>query len=197
MLNVQQIVNSYQHSCTYVISHEGSTFIWLIDCGDYNVVKDWAKANKKVIAGVFLTHGHFDHIYGLKDLISDYPQTPIYLSAHGGVECLKNPRLNISRFTSTPLVINSNYFNELKDGDVVNLYDDTDLKGHQTEGHSPDSIVFEVDKFLFTGDAYIPSLDVVTQLPGGNKQLAQISVDMIKKLIKEKSMTVMPGHFVE
>ena len=197
MLTVHRIVNSYQHSCTYILCKENGAHVWLIDCGDYGVVKDLVISKDKRIAGVFLTHGHLDHIYGLKDLLLDIPDIPLYLSANGGIECLKTPRLNISRFTPSPLIIDSANFIELHDKNHVRLDDDLDLIAFQTEGHSPDSIIYEIDRYLFTGDAYIPHLDVVTQLPGGNKQLAPLSVEFIKQLLMEKSLTIMPGHVVD
>ena len=73
--------------------------------------------------------------------------------------------------------------------------DDTLLRVLKTDGHSPDSLSFRVNDMLFTGDAYIPPLPVVTKLPGANKPIAQQSLERIIRLIEKESLTVMPGHY--
>lgn len=194
MLKVHRIVNGIHNSCTYILNRESDVYVWLIDCGDYNIIKEWVDNYGKIIKGVFLTHGHLDHIYGLKELLYDLPEMPIYLSENGGVKCMQNIRLNISRFTSNPFIIESHHFNELKEGDTICLFDDTILKVYQTEGHSPDSLVYKVNDYLFTGDAYIPNCDVVTKLPGGDKIKAEKSLNRILKILKDGQLKAMPGH---
>lgn len=80
----------------------------------------------------------------------------------------------------------------LKDGDFIDL-DGEKVQVIETPGHSSDSISFLIDNYIFTGDAYIPNIKVVTKLKGGNVELANTSVEKIKSLFKEK-MTLCPGH---
>ena len=46
---------------------------------------------------------------------------------------------------------------------------------------------------LFTGDAYISGVKVVTNLPKGNKKLAQDSIERILGLAEGK--TIRSGHY--
>lgn len=45
---------------------------------------------------------------------------------------------------------------------------------------------------MFTGDAYIPGVKVVTKLPKGNRKLAAESIERIESLAKGKN--ICPGH---
>ena len=60
--------------------------------------------------------------------------------------------------------------------DEVMLFENTTLKAIATPGHNPSCLCFEVGEYLFTGDSYIPGTKVVTNLPGGNKELAKESI---------------------
>ena len=194
MLQIHRIVNDYQHSCTYILYEEGCEYAWLVDCGGVDAVKEWLKANRKSLKGVFLTHCHDDHIYGLRLLVKELPNLLVCLSAHDGIKGVQDIRLNLSKYTSEPFQLFSDHFLELKDGETVTLFPDVKMTAIQADGHSPDSMVYRVVNYLFTGDAYIPPLPVVTKLPGADKKRAAESLEMIKKLVEIEKLTVLPGH---
>ena len=197
MLNVHQIVNDYQHSCTYILYEEDCEYVWLVDCGSaIDEVNNWIKSNQKELKGVFLTHSHDDHTFGLRQLLPAMPKIPIYLSAHEGIKCVQDIRMNLSKYTSEPYQVFSNHFVELKDGDKVKLFPDVELTAIQADGHSPDSIIYKVGNWLFTGDAYIPPLAVVTKLPGANKSRAAESLGMIKELVEREKLIIQAGHSI-
>jgi len=54
----------------------------LVDIGDYAEIKEHF-LEQYSLQGVFLTHTHFDHIYGLNELLEDYPDVPVYTNAFG------------------------------------------------------------------------------------------------------------------
>ncbi len=197
MLKIRQIVNDYQHSCTYILYKEDCEYVWLVDCGSaIDAVNDWLKANQKELKGVFLTHSHDDHILGLRRLLPTMPNIPIYLSAHEGIKCVQDIRLNLSKYTSEPFQVFSDYFVELKDGEKVRLFQDVELTAIQADGHSPDSIIYKVGEWLFTGDAYIPPLAIVTKLPGADKKRAAESLIMIKDLVENEKLIIQAGHSI-
>lgn len=197
MLKIHQIVNGYQHSCTYILYEEECKYVWIVDCGsEIDELFDWLKANQKQLKGVFLTHSHDDHTFGLRRLLPLMPNIPIYLSAHDGIKCVQDIRLNLSKYTSEPFQVFSEHFVELKDGEQVQIFQDVELTAIQAEGHSPDSIVYRVGQWLFTGDAYIPPLTVVTKLPGADKEKAADSLEMIKKMVEIKNLIIQAGHSI-
>lgn len=195
MINCTIINNDILNSRSYIITKEDSIDAWLIDCGDVDKIFIFLNEKKKIPKGVFLTHCHYDHIYGVNSLLKNYPETLIYLSCNGGVKGVKDCRLNTSKYTPSPYIIETNNFVELNEGDEVLLYSDIVLYALKTDGHSPDSMSYKVDDILFTGDAYIPSVEIVTRLPGGDKIQAEISKSRILELIMEESLKIMPGHF--
>ena len=197
MLKVHQIVNDYQHSCTYILYEEDCEYVWLVDCGSaIDAVNDWLRSNQKEIKGVFLTHSHDDHTFGLRRLLPSLHTIPIYLSAHEGIKCVQDIRLNLSKYTPEPFQVFSEHFVELKDGEKVQIFEDTKLTAIQADGHSPDSMIYKVGNLLFTGDAYIPPLAVVTKLPGADKKRAAESLEMIKELVEIEKLTIQAGHSI-
>lgn len=195
MIQIRQIVNEYQHSCTYILYNDDCEFAWLIDCGsDIQKVLEWLKTNDKRLRGIFLTHCHDDHICGLRQLLIEHPCVPIYLSAHEGVMCVQDIRMNLTKYTSTPFRVISDYFVELEDKAKVSIFNDVELIAYLADGHSLDSMVYRVGDNLFTGDAYIPPLKVVTRLPGADKARAVQSLKMIQELIVNDNLNVLPGH---
>ena len=80
---VEQIVNLTFASNTYILSSEHYDNFWLIDCGDIKPVTSWSDLHKKKLSGVFITHTHFDHIYGLNEIVSLFPSCKVFTSDMG------------------------------------------------------------------------------------------------------------------
>ena len=74
MIQIKEIVNSIFTSKTYILFCEGEDKAWLVDIGDIEPVVAFLQEKKLMVEGVFLTHGHFDHIYGLPSLLEHYSQ---------------------------------------------------------------------------------------------------------------------------
>ena len=197
MLSLDYVVNSIFSSVTYVIpcskGIEYGRDCWLVDCGDVEKVieKGWN------VVGVLLTHVHFDHIYGLNRLLEVMPNAVVYTNADG-YNALLDPRLNFSRYhTDAPdfildrkeavRIIQAEEVLELQGGLRVNVF--------FTPGHTPNCISYGIGDCLFTGDAYIPGVKVVTTFPRSNKQEAQQSLERLKDL-EEQGLRVKAGHKV-
>lgn len=185
---VSGIVNNFFVSCTYVLSAYGNA--WLVDCGDVEPLFSLLK-NKK-LKGVFLTHSHYDHIYGLNELLTLYPETLVYTN-ESGKETLFDDRKNMSLYHETPFVFeHPEQVRLVDDGDEIKLTEDIKAKVIATPGHHPSCLTFLIDDAIFTGDSYIPGIKVVTNLPQGNKKQAKESLEKILLLSDEK--TIYPGH---
>lgn len=191
MVNVRQIQNSFFAVANYLITDDSADYCWLVDVGGIGKIKEAAEG--KTIKGVFLTHSHHDHMFGINDLMESYPDCTIYLS-EAGVEVLASDKLNFSKYVG-PVVSyqgsNLVTFNEIKE---FELFPDITLKAIPTPGHSEDSVTYKLDNFLFTGDAYIPGVPVVTKLRGGDRGLAKQSTEFIHSLIGENT-ALCPGHW--
>ena len=187
---MERIVNRICNSNTYVISQDGSKDIWLVDVGDIgSVLNDMPSGSQ--VKGVFLTHTHFDHLYGINQLYERFPEITVYV-AETGIEALYSAKKNLSKYHESPIEYEGTNVVRLHDGDEIVLFASIVLKAIATPGHTPDSMVFKVGEYLFTGDAYIPGVKVVSKLPGGDKGQALASRIMILELAK--GLTVCPGH---
>jgi len=187
MIHVSRIVNSVFQSITYILSVEKDD-IWLVDCGD--VEKIGLDLN---VTGVLLTHTHFDHIYGLNDLLGRNPDMKIFTNAYGKL-ALQNPRLNLSHYypaMSDFVIDRSESVVEVGDESVLDVLG-SEVHVKSVPGHDNSCLAFIIEDKLFTGDAYIPGKRVVTNLPRCNKDQALSSEQELKAL--SKVYQVMPGH---
>ena len=144
---------------------------------------------------VLLTHAHFDHIYGLNQLLQLFPDVLVYTN-ECGKETLLDSRKNMSLYHETPFVFK--YPDNIwivNDGDVIELSEGLKAKVVSTPGHHPSCLTYIIGDTIFTGDSYIPGIKVVTNLPKGNKKQAQESIDKI--LAMSEGRTIYPGHYVE
>ena len=194
MLTVDYITNKVFNSRTYILTSEATDGVWLVDCGDVEVV--FERIGEKQIEGVLLTHTHSDHIYGLEALTGRFPNVKVYTNVFG-TEALKSPKLNISRYHSEyPDIVFDRPENicVVGDGDIIELPGET-VTVYETVGHDPSCLCFRIGNRLFTGDAYIPGVKVFTGFPYSNRQQAQQSVERILQL--SENCLVMPGHTVK
>jgi glyoxylase-like metal-dependent hydrolase (beta-lactamase superfamily II) len=195
MIHIESFVNRIFGSNTYVISNDGSNDIWLVDVGDTKSVIDHLPPNSAV-RGVFLTHTHFDHIYGLNELLEYFPNTTVYTNEVGR-EALLDERKNMSFYHETPFVFEfSENIRIVNDGEEIELSEGLNAQVISTPGHHPSCLTYVVGDAIFTGDSYIPGTKVVTNLPKGNKKQAQESLDKIMQLLT-KGLSVYPGHYIE
>ena len=197
MLKVNHIVNSVFTSRTYILSQEGSSFVWLVDCGDVPPIVDMLSSlggDSSMIKGVLLTHVHYDHIYGLPRLKEKFSSLRVYTNEYGK-KALTDIRLNYSKYHNDPIVYDSENVVTCDEETVIELFDGVQAKVYHTPGHNPSCLTYEVDDYLFTGDAYIPGVKVVTTLKGGDKVKAAESVERIHRLAEGK--TVCAGHEVD
>ena len=150
---VKSFTNPEIFSCyAHVIKSDGGNI--LIDPGYYDGdLKEYVKS----IGGVntiLLSHNHVDHIIGLDDLKSDYPDAKIYIH-NLDKEGLYDSNINYSfeRLISEPFVIKSEVlpiYNEVESYNFAGFK----VKAIHSPGHSPGSVLyyFADEGLLFLGD---------------------------------------------
>lgn len=190
--DIINITNSFMNSNTFVILAEQLTKAWLIDAGEYEKILIFL--DNRQIEGIFLTHAHFDHIYGLNKILELNPDAKVYTNVVGR-DMLLNAKKNLSRYHESDFVFG--YPSQIvivNDGDEIRLDENHIAKAIFTPGHNPSCITWLIDDMVFTGDSFIPGVKTVTNLPGGNKIQAIESEQLILKLSEGK--TIYPGHNV-
>lgn len=180
---LQYSINSYFSSVSYIINNQ-----IIIDPGDKT-------PNFADIKAVLLTHAHFDHIYGLNELLLLYPQAKVYTNKQG-IEMLLNAKKNLSFYHETSFVFeHPESILTINDREEISFDNNLTAKAIFTPGHNPSCISWIIGDLIFTGDSYIPNIKTVTNLPGGNKMQADNSIKLIKKI--SQGRTIYPGHKIE
>ena len=181
-MEISAKVNSLFSSVSYLL--DGHT---LVDAGDYLSAYD-------TVSSVLLTHCHYDHIYGLNNLIESNQHIKIFTN-ESGREMLLNCRKNLSFYHESPFVLSDpSRIVTVKDGDGIDIGNGETAEAIFTPGHNPSCITWLVGDSIFTGDSYIPGIRTVTNLPGGNRLQTLESLELIKKL--STGHNVYPGHLL-
>ncbi|MBR6438141.1 MAG: MBL fold metallo-hydrolase [Bacteroidales bacterium] len=190
MLQVKQIVNNIFTSNTYLLFDDDYDYCWLIDIGDFEKVANAIPSGVEV-RGVFLTHTHFDHTYGINVLHKAYPNCCVYTAEYGKV-ALYDEKKNFSRYHEAPFVYEGTDVAVLQDNEKVEIYPGLFITAIATPGHCPSCLTYVLNDWIFTGDSYIPNVKVVTKLPNGDRKQAKQSRDIILQMALGKN--ICPGH---
>ena len=143
------------------------------------------------IKGILVTHSHIDHIYGINNLFDNFPSIKVYSSADARMG-MQSSILNLSEYLEIPYIVKIDPL-LLKDQDEIELWDGIMAIAHYTPGHNSESMSFQINNNLFTGDALIPGIKVYTKFKGGNKKIAQNTIRaIIGKFPPEQ--VIWPGH---
>ena len=132
----------------------------------------------KTISAILLTHGHFDHVGGVREIFSQ-TDCDIYLCP---ADCQMPETM-----TAGPLC----YTNSYQDGDSLNLAGLT-LQVLHTPGHTPGSVCLLCENALFAGDTLFAGSCGRTDLPCGDWDTLASSLARLKALPGD--YTVYPGH---
>ena len=172
MLQQQTLtLGAYQTNC-YIIWAENSDRCAIIDPGyEPDTILTQVGRMGKTVDAILLTHGHFDHVGGVKT-IADTTGCKVFLCT----DDLAMPQ----QFTAGALL----YTNTYKDGDVLELAGLT-IQVLHTPGHTMGSVCLLVEDSLFAGDTLFRESCGRTDLPGGNW------ADMLKSLRRLKTL---PDH---
>lgn len=190
---VERIPNKPIDSNSFVVYTNKNESCLIIDPGteDSANLIDFIEKKQLQPEFIFLTHEHFDHIWGVVELKKRY-DCKLVVSKKCN-EKIVDKKKNMSIFfnqigfellAAEILVEEINY--------VLDWYGNI-IKFYLTPGHSAASISFEVDNYLFVGDLIVPYKKTVTKLPTGNKIETIDSMHFILKNF-EKNKEICPGH---
>lgn len=138
----------------YILCDEKSGEGAVADPGEYNALLE----NEIRAAGIvnlkyiLCTHGHFDHIYGVKDTKSRFPAAQTVIG-EDDKELLYDTYKNLADEFGFPFDKKTEADITVKEGDVLTL-GETELRVIHTPGHSPGGVCYICDseKLLLSGD---------------------------------------------
>lgn len=195
MLIVHQITNSPVPSNCFVLYDKavGRECV-IVDpgCKSDDVLFAFLEKEGLTPQYIVLTHEHFDHCWGVNELVEKY-RIPIICSALCA-ECIQFEKRNCSVFYDNKerFVINSKTISVESLNNEL-LFAGTRLSFLATPGHTNACICFTIDDKLFTGDTLIKDLRTVTKLPTGSIPKLKMSLNTIAEM-KGHNYSVYAGH---
>ena len=171
-------VGSYETNC-YIVRAASSRTCVVIDPGyEPRAVWGQVQALGLEIQAILLTHGHFDHVGGVRDLAAE-TDCRVYIHP----DDLSMP----PRLTAGPIYYTDTY----GEGDTVTEAG-LSFRVLHTPGHTPGSVCLRLGNDLFCGDTLFAGSCGRTDLPGGNMGAMRASLKRLAAI--PENLSVHPGH---
>lgn len=129
MLQVKPI-SAFKDNYIWLITSDTSEQAFVVDPGDANVVLESLNSLGLSLGGILITHHHWDHTTGVKELKQRFPDALVYGPVNSPFAGISHP---------------------LCDGESISLFG-TPFKVFATPGHTLDHICYVGDEMMFTGD---------------------------------------------
>lgn len=165
-MEIKKVVVGYLEENCYLIKDGNKGLI--VDPGD-EIDKILDMIGDTKIIGILITHAHFDHIGALDDLLKVY-DVPVYYH-------------NINNELNKNII-------DIKEQEY-NI-DDFKFNVIYTPGHRNDSVTYQFNDIMFTGDFLFKGSVGRTDLEYGNYNEMISSIELIKKYTD--NIIIYPGH---
>ena len=168
-------LGAYQTNC-YLLSNGSEALV--IDPGyEPDTILDSLEG--LTLKAILLTHGHFDHVGAVKELVAE-TGCEVYIHA---AESTMPPMM-----TAGPLYYTRTY----AEGDTIAPIEGAELKVLHTPGHTPGSVCLLWGQELFAGDTLFAGSCGRVDLPGGDPAQMLQSLNRLASLLSD--YRVHPGH---
>ena len=175
-MNIQKLTLGLYQTNTYLLANDTEAVV--IDPGyEADTILD-ALAGKTLKA-ILLTHGHFDHVGAVKELVAE---TGCAVWIHAA-EATMPPMV-----TAGPLYFTHTY----DEGDTVSPIAGLELTVLHTPGHTPGSVCLLMGREMFSGDTLFACSFGRTDLPGGDPRKMMESLRRLASL--QGNFFIHPGH---
>ncbi|MCR3906561.1 MAG: MBL fold metallo-hydrolase [Tenericutes bacterium] len=181
-MKIEKISLGNLRSNCYIVSEDGNALV--IDPGyESQEVIDYIKTNDLKVETIYITHCHFDHIGGVKQLKEIF--NPIVYAPRKDSVWIDDPKYNQLGY-KTPIDV------WVDEGDEISFSKKTFIV-YETPGHSPGGTVLYNDKLLFSGDTLFYQSIGRTDIPLSDSKTLYQSVKKIYDLFDD-DVVVYPGH---
>ena len=176
----------------YIVKDEESGDAFVVDPGSYTKRLEAVLSEMKIenLRYILLTHGHFDHIEGVKKLKENYGGEIVIHSEEA--DCLHDKKKSLaSKFFFIQNSVNADKL--LSDGDRL-PFGDGEIEVIHTPGHTRGSVCYLMSDMMFSGDTLFRNTVGRTDFPGGSFEELKSSLEKLSLL--ETDYKVYPGHDV-
>ena len=142
------------------------------------------------VEAILLTHGHFDHIGAVRQILEAFPQAQLLIHPLDA-PMLGDPGLNAGMGLLNRSITAPEPTGFVREGESFSIAGIPFSVLH-TPGHTPGSVCFRTGEDLFTGDTLFEHGWGRTDLPGGNN--AEMMRSLRRLLPLAKKYRVHPGH---
>lgn len=178
-------------NCYIMVNHDTDECVVFDPGAEPEVLKEIFDNPQFQLRGIFLTHGHFDHIGAVKTLRDAY-HVPVYASRQEQEEVLIKVNVNLTGSFGLPYIIEADEL--LRDGEVVEIIG-TKIQCLLTPGHTSGGMSYYCEELasVIVGDTLFHESVGRTDFPTG-------SASTLIKSVREKLFTlpdetrVFPGH---
>lgn len=165
---------------TYIIPYRGGAVV--IDPGNsMQEIKAMLSAKRLKPKHVILTHGHYDHAASVAMF-----ETSMVHAHLAEKELLSNPYHNMSFMMGKDIIIEGIKFFSGTEADFDGI------KIIHTPGHTQGSVIIKIEQDVFTGDTLFCGTVGRTDLPGGDTDAMEKSLEIFKKM--DRGLKMHPGH---
>ena len=175
-MNIQKLTLGLYQTNTYLLANDTEAVV--IDPG-YEADTILDALGGKTLKAILLTHGHFDHVGAVKELVAE---TGCEVWIHAA-EATMPPMV-----TAGPLYFTHTY----DEGDTVSPIAGLELTVLHTPGHTPGSVCLLMGKEMFSGDTLFACSFGRTDLPGGDPRKMMESLHRLASL--QGNFFIHPGH---
>ena len=175
-MNIQKLTLGLYQTNTYLLTNDTEALV--IDPG-YEADTILDALTGKTLKAIVLTHGHFDHVGAVKELVAE-TGCEVYIHA---AESTMPPMV-----TAGPLYYTRTY----DEGDTITPIEGVSFKVLHTPGHTPGSVCLLLGNDLFSGDTLFACSFGRTDLPGGDSRKMMESLRRLANL--QGNYFIHPGH---
>lgn len=190
MLKLTTFAPGMVYANCYIVTDEESKEAFVVDPGVYNKRFEAAlrAAGVEKLRYILLTHGHFDHISGVKALKEDFGGDVVIHREDAG--CLYDKSKSLaSKFFFPQHDVTADVL--VDDGQRL-PFGEGEIEVIHTPGHTKGSVCYTIKDIMLSGDTLFKSSIGRTDFPGGSIEEMKESLKRLAAL--ERNYTVYPGH---
>ena len=175
-MNIQKLTLGLYQTNTYILSNDTEAAV--IDPGyEPDIILDALEGRE--LKAILLTHGHFDHVGAVKELVAE-TGCKVYIHA---ADLSLPPMITAGQLY---------YTHTYAEGDTVCPIEGAALHVLHTPGHTPGSVCLLLGDQMFSGDTLFEGSCGRMDLPGGDQLQMHQSLNRLVSL--QADYHIHPGH---